>query len=147
MQVTPIAAWNALTPRERILQLEASMRELPQGEFPLRHHFAPGSYAREIFLPAGSIVVGKIHKHAHVNVVSMGRCSVYTEDGLVDIEAPDTFISKPGTKRVVLAHTDTVWTTVHATEETDLTRIEAEVIAPSYDALAAPAAQLALEFA
>ena len=51
------------------------------------------------------------------------------------IIAPYTFVSRPGTKRVGLAHADTVWVTIHATEETDLEKIEEEVIAASYEGL------------
>lgn len=126
-------------PRAALLALEAALKSRPEllgpQDFVTRHHFAPGSYAREIELPADSLVVGKIHRHAHVNVLSKGRCLVATEEGIVELVAPLTFVSKPGTKRVVLALEDTVWTTVHVTEETDLERIEAAIIAPDYAAL------------
>lgn len=125
--------------RGDILVLEEALRAEPGAlaatDFVTRHHFAPGQYAREIELPADSLVVGKIHRHAHINVVSKGHCLVATEDGVTEIIAPCTFVSKPGTKRAVLALEDTVWTTVHVTEETDLARIEAAIIAPDYAAL------------
>ena len=52
------------------------------------------------------------------------------------LDAPCTFISEVGLKRAVYAEEDTLWTTVHLTEfekESDLDKIEQEVIAPSYD--------------
>jgi quercetin dioxygenase-like cupin family protein len=102
---------------------------------PVTHHFAPGQYARQMDIPAGTVIIGKIHKHAHVNVISKGTGYVATEFGKQAYAAPMTFISEPGTKRAVYAETDTVWTTVHVTNETDLVKIEDEIIAPSYDAL------------
>lgn len=100
-----------------------------------RHHFADGSYGREIELPMGSTVVGKIHRHAHVNVISKGHVLVSTpEGGLEELRAPLTFVSAPGTKRAVLALEDTIWTTIHVVDGTDLEKIEAEVIAPSFEA-------------
>jgi hypothetical protein len=48
-----------------------------------------------------------------------------------------TFISAPGTKRVVYAVEDTVWTTVHVSNETDLDKLETQLIAPTFEALAA----------
>jgi hypothetical protein len=100
---------------------------------PVKHHFAPGSYGREMSLPAGLVVVGKIHKHAHVNVISKGRVQVFTEHGgLQELCAPCTFVSVPGTKRVVHVIEDTVWTTVHVTDKTDLAEIEREVIATEF---------------
>ena len=97
---------------------------------PVQHHFAPGAYGREMTLPAGLVVVGKIHKHAHINVISKGRVQVFTEqDGVLELAAPCTFVSSPGTKRVVHVLEETVWTTVHVTDKTDLAEIEREVIA------------------
>lgn len=125
------------TPRDKIMAFQAAVDRCPSTlhELVPKHHFAPGAYARELFVPAGRLVVGKIHKHAHINVLSLGKCTVFTEDGLVDLEAPATFVSSPGTKRAVLTHTDIVWTTVHVSNETDLAKLEAELIVPSYDEL------------
>lgn len=119
-------------------QINAAERALAQhpGRIPVAdlkvvHHFAPGVYARELTIPAGVMLTGKIHKTEHLNVVSAGDITVWTEDGMKRVQAPYTFVSKPGTKRIGLAHSDTVWTTIHVTHETDLDRIEAEVIEPS----------------
>lgn len=95
------------------------------------HHFALGTYAREIRIPAGSLVTGKIHKTRHINIISAGIISVWSEvEGVRHIVAPYTFVAEPGTRRVGYAHEDTVWTTIHATDETDLAKIEAEFIEP-----------------
>ena len=44
-------------------------------------------------------------------------------------------ITKAGTKRVVFCHTDVCWTTVHHSHETNLEKIEEEVIAKSFEEL------------
>jgi quercetin dioxygenase-like cupin family protein len=128
---------TVLEARQRILDLELELRSVPgvvgPEAFVTRHHFAPGSYAREIELPKGSRVVGKIHRHAHVNVISKGRVLVGTPDGVFELEAPLTFVSQPGTKRVVVALEDTVWTTVHVSNSTDLGELERELMAPTFD--------------
>lgn len=100
---------------------------------PLKHHFAPGLYAREIFIPAGILIIGKIHRHSHVNTISKGKVVVATEFGLEELTAPHSFVSQPGVKRSVLALEDTIWTTYHPTDETDLDKIEEYVIAPSFE--------------
>lgn len=102
---------------------------------PVRHIFAPGAYAREMLIPAGTVIIGKIHKHAHLNFITKGRARVVTEFGPMEIEAPHTFVSEPGTKRVVHALEDVLWTTVHVTDETDLAKIEDHVIAKDYEEL------------
>lgn len=119
--------------RRKLYELQAACANLPDVEFPLQHTFAPGVYVRTIFLPAGSVIVGKIHKHRHANILSMGRVTVVTEGGGVeDLEGPLTMVSLPGTKRAVCAHTDAVWTTIHPTNSTDLGEIERETIAETY---------------
>lgn len=126
-----------LSRRAAILQFESDLLNSEQAvrpeSCPVKHHFAPGAYAREMTLPAGLGVTGKIHKHAHVNVISKGRVRVFTEqEGLLELAAPCTFVSSPGTKRAVLVLEETVWTTVHVTDKTDLAEIEREVIASDF---------------
>lgn len=121
--------------REQILTLETRMREFEQIECPLTHTFAPGSYARGIELPATAFVVGKIHKHAHLNIVSRGLVTVVTEFGRKQIDArehPVTFTSEPGTKRALYVHEKTYWTTIHLTDKTDLAEIERDIIARDF---------------
>lgn len=123
--------------REAILRLQDAIisegRDVGPASCPVKHHFAPGSYGREMTLPAGLVVVGKIHKHAHINVISKGRVQVFTEqEGVLELAAPCTFVSSPGTKRVVHVLEETVWTTVHVTDKTDLAEIEREVIATDF---------------
>lgn len=127
--------------REAIMAKERELMARPDAvgreAFITNHYFAPGSYAREIFLPKGSSVIGGIHRHAHVNVISKGRVLVATpsSDEVEELAAPLTFISDPATKRLVHALEDTVWTTIHVTQSTDLQAIERELIAPGFDEL------------
>lgn len=113
---------------------------------PLTHLFAPGVYGRMIFIPAGQRIVGKIHRHAHLNFLMKGKVLVATETGPELLEGPLMMVSQAGTKRVVWTLEDTWWATVHLTDSTDLEQIEHEVIAPSYEALEGPV-QLALPYA
>ena len=127
--------------REKIIALQNGMIALIEDQkmvpvdCPVNHHFSGDSYAREIFIPAGTLIIGKIHRHAHVNVISQGECIVYTETGQNIFKAPLTFVSEPETKRAVLAVTDVIWTTIHVTSETDLDKIEQYVISPTYNDL------------
>ncbi len=121
--------------REKIMALEGAIRGLPPVELKTVHHFAPGVYARELHIPAGVVLTGKIHKTEHLNIISAGRLEVYSDGEVKEICAPCTFVSKPGTKRAGFAFEDTVWTCIHVTEETDLVKIEADVIVESFELL------------
>lgn len=119
--------------RNLILALEDKLKDAPQIEIPLTHYFSKGVYGREINFDKGSLLVGKIHKHQTMNVISKGEVSVISVDGVIRAKAPFTFVSSPGAKRVIFAHEDSTWTTFHGTHETDLEKIEEEFIAKNYD--------------
>jgi hypothetical protein len=132
---TELEALDTIERRQRIFRLQDALANEPQYNPEPQHTFAPGSYARTLLLEAGSVVVGKIHKHAHINVISYGHVWVMTEgEGLQELRGPLVFTSTPGTKRAVAAIEDTLWTTVHVTDETDLAKVEEHVIAPTYAA-------------
>jgi len=142
---------STLKIREKIFDLQDMMEGLPDAMYAeemeplLTHFFAPGVYVRQMFIPKGMLVVGKIHKTKHVSIISCGRVSVTTENGAEILEGPYTFINEPGEKRAVYAHEDTIWTTIHPTDETDLDKIEDEVIAKDYAELEAPENTLRIE--
>lgn len=126
-----MSAVTAKDVRERVVEAEQFMRQQPQIEIPVRHYFSDGVYAREIRIPAGTLLTGHIHKRQNLNILSEGEISVLTEQGVQRVKAPFTVVSPPGTKRIAYAHTDCVWTTVHGTHERDVEKIEAEFIAKS----------------
>lgn len=126
-------AAERLRRRASILALQEDLAKLPQLDLPLKHYFSKGLYVREIFMPKGAVVIGKIHKTEHPNIISRGKVLVASESDVRKVEAPYTYISGPGTKKVLLILEDTVWTTCHVTEETDLEKLEVELIAPDYD--------------
>ena len=104
-------------------------------DFPLEHQYVTGAYIRTITVPADIVLTTKIHKVTHPYFVMKGECDVLTETGFQRIKAPYQGITKAGTKRVIRTYTEVVWTTVHVTNETDLHKIEKQVIANSYEEL------------
>ena len=102
---------------------------------PLKHTYADGMYIREIFMPRGEIVISKIHKIAHPFFLIKGRISVLSEEGEKLLQAPYYSITPAGTKRMLYTHTNAIVVTVHRTFETDLDKIEEEIIAKSFDEL------------
>lgn len=126
--------------REAIFAFESALHDLPEHvnfDELLTHHFSHKVYGRELFIPAGTMVVGKIHRNSCLNIILTGKVAVATEDGESILEAPLVFVSRPGIKRAVLALEDTRWITAHGSEKTDLEELEEEIIVKSYDALEA----------
>ena len=117
---------------DAIEEAMSSMDATPIESFPLRHHFANGMYGREMFMPAGTLITGRIKKDEHISIISQGEVYEATEHGAQHIKAPHTFVSAPGTKRLVYCLQDTVWTTIHRTDETDLLKLDNELIAKTH---------------
>ncbi len=110
-------------------RLEQAIRnELPLIEGVVVHHRSYGVYGRELRVPAGSVIVGHIHKFENMNVLLEGEMTVITEDGPKRVGPGFLVVSPPGTKRSAYAHTDCRWLTVHGTHETDIEKIEQQFI-------------------
>jgi hypothetical protein len=121
--------------------IEAKIRDnLDVPETPLIHSFSAGFYVRQLFVPAGVIVVTAIHKTRHPFVQSVGETLVWSLDaGVQRFQGYHVGITEPGTRRLVVVLSDTVWTTFHETKHTDLADIERELIEPHENPqLAAP---------
>ena len=124
----------------KMLEVESVIGSMPGAKFgdeacPLEHYFGDGLYIRKMTAPKGMLNVSKLHKTTHPYFILKGDVSIVTGNGILRIKAPHFGITKAGTKRIVFFHEDTVWITVHSTNETDLKKIEDEVIAKSYDEL------------
>lgn len=118
---------SAQVSHERVYRLEEELQKLPQIDCPVWHHFAPGLYARKMLIPKGTVLTGAVHRTEHLCIVS-GDIDVTTDDGMRRItDAHAILSSKPGAKRAGYAHEDTYWTTVHATNETDLDKLVVEL--------------------
>jgi hypothetical protein len=120
-----------MTTRQKVEVVEAELKRHPQLDLPLVHHFAEGVYGRELHIPKGTLLTGKIHKYSQLNVLVKGKILVLVGDHVEELEAPMILVSPPGTKRVAYACEDCVWLTVHGTDLTDLGEIEDHFIAGS----------------
>lgn len=115
-----------------IERLQATMAAMPQADLSdhTKHYFADGMYCRELFRPADTLIVGKVHKKEHFYIVLSGEVTLIGDGFRERIKAPRIIISQPGTKRAVLSHTDAICITVHRTDSRDLDEIERELIEP-----------------
>jgi hypothetical protein len=112
---------------DQIKRLEAMLLQHEQVELPTKHYFSPGLYAREMFIPAGTVLTGAVHKTEHL-CIFVGDITVWTEGGMKRLTGHHTFISKPGAKRVGYAHADTWTTGFFVTDKTDVDELERELI-------------------
>jgi hypothetical protein len=102
-------------------------------EMPVKNHFSPGVYVREIAIPAGTVIVGKVHKTRYLNILQSGLATIITPYRKFLVAGPCTFESFEGEQKIGIIHEDCVWSTVHVTEETDVDKIVEEITASTYD--------------
>lgn len=124
--------------REAIKSLALTMMTMDceKLDCPLNHHFSNGVYIREITMPAGSAIVGKIHKTEHFNIITSGECKVFTADeGWKHRKAGDIFSSKGGVQKALRCITDVTWLTVHIANEDDISKIEYDLSTEKYEDL------------
>jgi len=121
---------------EQISRLQEEISKMPQADgLVTEHFFSDGMYSRRVFRKAGTLIVGKVHKKDHFFICTKGEIIAWTENGMKKLSAGDIIECKRGTKRVTLATMDSIGTTVHRTDKTDLDEIEAELIEPDDKAL------------
>jgi hypothetical protein len=98
-------------------------------ELETTHHFSPGVYTRTMKAPAGSIIIGHKHHTEFLNIVEKGVIQVCGNGDTVTLMEGDKVTSRAGIRKVGLAMTDVVWTTVHEnpTNERDIDKLEAQL--------------------
>lgn len=99
-------------------------------DMPTRHHFSQDIYVREIFMPAGSVVVGKVHATRHLNIILSGECTIWTVHGRINGRAGMIFESLPGVQKALHMITDVTFLTVHYNPDNlrDMDQLEGKYI-------------------
>lgn len=115
---------------KRVIQ-SVLIGDLSEAECKLTQTFAPGVYMREILMPAGSFIIGHQHKTKHINIVVEGRAYVMISGQIYLLEAPHTFVSEPGVRKVLYILQDMRFITIHPTQETEIDKLEEELIVKS----------------
>ncbi len=102
--------------------------------FPLKHTFGDGTYIRQMSMTKGSWCIGKIHKQNHVWFLLSGMITVATDSGTIDHIAPCYTKSPSGAKRIIYAHEDSIFVTVHKNpnDYKDIDTLEKYIVAETY---------------
>jgi hypothetical protein len=114
--------------RQSIDKVQTELAKFPQvGDMKTNHFLVNGMYAREIFIPAKTLYVGKVHKTDHYFVVLAGSTVMTTDDGTQTVDAPALLTVKAGSKRMGIAITDCRFVAFHRTDKTELIDIEEDL--------------------
>lgn len=102
---------------DRIEALEAIALQHDQVEIPPVEHFVNGMYGREILIPAGTMITGRVYREGYLDIMLSGDISVATPQGLKRVTGTHVMEAPPGRKRAGYAHADTHWITVHRSDQ------------------------------
>jgi len=121
---TEVAQRNSGLATDKIDVLLREISARPQVDCPVQHFFGPSIYIREVVMPAGTVVVGKYHKHDHLCNMVEGRMIVVGEDGEQrEVAAPAVFMAKKGRKTAYILET-VRFQNIYSTDETDVEKLE-----------------------
>ena len=115
--------------RKQIEELQRQMSQLPQAPgMTTTHHFHNGMYCRRIEIPAGNLIVSKVHKTEHLFIGCQGELFVAGQGESYVLRSGDIIPSSAGTKRAVAALSDVVCLTIHRTDLQSVDGLEAELM-------------------
>ena len=116
-----------------ILRIEQEILKMPQVELPIEHYQIDGVYVRSMFIPAGTILTGKIHNFESIAILAKGRIRITNGIDSYIISEGHIMVDKPGVKRLGYAETDVVFITVHRTDNIEIEAIEKELVSATFE--------------
>ena len=106
-----------ISSRDNIEEFEAELLKLPQVVIPVAGCFSGGIYAREILIPADTVLTGRVYKDDHFEVMAYGDITVSSDAGTIRLRGFNILPAVQGKKRIAYAHKETKWLTFCASSE------------------------------
>ena len=91
-----------------ILRIEKVLLNEVQVDCPVKHYQVDGVYVRSMFIPAGTLLTGKIHNFENIAILAQGTIRISNGTESYVISAPHVMVDKPGVKRIGYAETTEV---------------------------------------
>ena len=100
-------------------------------DIPVNHTFIDGVYTRHGELIKGQLYIGHEHKLECINILAQGKLLLKNnmEDEGVIITAPHTFVTQPGNRKLGYALENGYMYNIFRTDETDIDKLNNEVLA------------------
>lgn len=94
----------------------------------IKHHFSSGVYAKQMHIPSGYVVGSHSHNFDHLSLLASGEVIVKTDDSEAKYIAPAVITIDKHKNHEIHALKDSVWFCIHATEETDESKVDEVLI-------------------
>ena len=93
-----------------------------------RHYFSGREIAKRMEIPAGHYAISHKHKYDHLSILAEGKALVICDGEEKIFTAPECITIKAGVNHEIHALEDVTWFCVHATSETDESKIDQVLI-------------------
>ena len=88
------------------------------------HHFSSGVYSKQMCLPKGYMAFSHSHPFDHLSILASGKVIVKTDNETKEYTAPHCLTITKGLNHSIEALEDSVWFCIHATDETDISKVD-----------------------
>lgn len=92
------------------------------------HNFSDGLYAKQMYVPAGYSILTHEHVYSHLSILAKGKVVVRTDDNEKVVTSPACLEIQKNVVHSIEALEDAVWFCIHATEETDVDKVDQVLI-------------------
>lgn len=107
--------------REVFDRLECGLLDLdqiPDSDYQLKEYYSGGMYCREITIPEGAFITGRIYKFDHVEIMLSGDITILSANGgKTHYTGNNVIEAKAGKRQGGLAHKETKWLTINCIPE------------------------------
>ena len=94
----------------------------------ISHYFSDGVYARKMLLLAGHYAVTHAHEYDHLSILAAGRVTLEVDGDNRELIAPTCVTILANKHHQIVALEDAVWFCIHATDETDVDKLDEVLI-------------------
>ena len=126
VKVTPHSQTDLIAEnfKDSLPSLVGKLKDLDNDNTSIVEYFASNTYVREMVIPAGTCVVGRVHKADCINILLEGEIVIVDNDGnRKEMSAPQVFIAKAGHQKAGYALKDTRWLNCFSCEEEHLSDV------------------------
>jgi hypothetical protein len=115
-------------------KIKQTIKDCKKDNDQARHYFGENLYVRSLVIPAGTALVGYIHKQDRVCIIAAGEVTFSDEFlGTKKVKAPWVGEFKAGSKTAVYAHTDTMWVACLGTDSKDKNNMVDKLVVATHE--------------
>lgn len=92
--------------------------QLEDSDYSLKEYYSGGMYCRQITIPAGALITGRVYKFDHVEIMLSGDITIISDDGSETFYTGNNVIeAKAGKRQAGFSHSETTWLTINSVPE------------------------------